>query len=48
MAASPSFLIQYLPILMFIGIAVVLGGAMMLAAFVVAPSKPDAGKALGL
>ena len=44
MDAAPSFLIHYLPILMFIGIAGVLGLALILAAFVVAPSKPDAEK----
>jgi NADH-quinone oxidoreductase subunit A len=42
--AAPSFLIHYLPILMFIGIAGVLGLALIVAAFVVAPSKPDAEK----
>jgi len=41
MDAAPGFLIHYLPILMFIGIAIVLGGALMLSAFIIAPSKPD-------
>ena len=41
MAAAPSLLIEYLPILMFLGIAGVIGLALIVAALVVAPSKPD-------
>ena len=44
MAAEPSLLIHYLPILMFLAIAGVLGLAFIIAAFVIAPSKPDAEK----
>ena len=44
MNAAPSLLIHYLPIVMFIGIAAVIGLALIIAAFVVAPSKPDAEK----
>jgi NADH-quinone oxidoreductase subunit A len=43
-SASSNLLIHYLPILMFLGIAFVLGFGMIAAAFVVAPSKPDAQK----
>ena len=35
------FLLEYLPILIFIGIAGILGGALILVPLVVAPSKPD-------
>ena len=41
MNAAPSLLIHYLPIVMFIGIAAVIGLALIIAAFVIAPSKPD-------
>ena len=41
MAADPNLLIQYLPILIFLGIAGAIGLALILAAVVVAPSKPD-------
>ena len=34
-------LLEYLPILIFIGLAAVLGGALILVPLVVAPSKPD-------
>jgi NADH-quinone oxidoreductase subunit A len=34
-------LLEYLPILIFIGIAGVLGSALVLVPFIVAPSKPD-------
>ena len=36
-----AFLLEYLPILLFIGIAVVLGAALMVLPLVLAPSKPD-------
>jgi len=39
--AAPSLLIHYLPIVMFIGIAAAIGLALIIAAFVIAPSKPD-------
>src|SRR3984885_5369154 len=35
------FLLEYLPILLFIGIAAVLGLALVVLPFVLAPSKPD-------
>jgi NADH-quinone oxidoreductase subunit A len=35
------FLLQYLPILIFIGIAAVVGIALLAIPMVVAPSKPD-------
>ena len=35
------FLLEYLPILLFIGIAGVLGLALMVAPLLLAPSKPD-------
>jgi NADH-quinone oxidoreductase subunit A len=41
MAATPSFLIDYLPIILFLGIAGGIGLALLIAAFVIAPSKPD-------
>ena len=41
MSIMPDFLITYLPILIFLGIAGGLGLALTLAAFVIAPSKPD-------
>ena len=44
MNAAPSLLIHYLPILMFLGIAGLLGLALIIAAFVLAPNKPDAEK----
>ncbi len=34
-------LLEYLPILIFIGIAAVIGGALVLIPFLIAPSKPD-------
>ena len=34
-------LLEYLPILIFIGLAAVLGGALIVVPLVVAPSKPD-------
>lgn len=36
-----AFLLQYLPILIFLGIALVLGLGFILAAFVLAPKNPD-------
>ncbi|MBR9825454.1 MAG: NADH-quinone oxidoreductase subunit A [Alphaproteobacteria bacterium] len=36
-----TLLLDYLPILIFFGIAAVIGVGFMLAAFVIAPSKPD-------
>jgi NADH-quinone oxidoreductase subunit A len=36
-----AFLLQYLPILIFIGIALVLGTVLLVLPFVLAPSKPD-------
>ena len=36
-----AFLLQYLPILIFMGIAVVIGSAFLIAAFTLAPSNPD-------
>jgi NADH-quinone oxidoreductase subunit A len=44
MVSAPSFLLDYLPILMFLGIAGGIGLALLVAAFVIAPSKPDAEK----
>ena len=38
------FLLQYLPIVIFIGIATVLGLGFMIAAWVLAPSNPDSEK----
>ena len=35
------FLLEYLPILIFIGIAGILGGALIVMPLIVAPSKPD-------
>jgi NADH-quinone oxidoreductase subunit A len=37
-------LVQYLPVAIFIAIAVVIGVALMLSAVVIAPKKPDAAK----
>ena len=34
-------LLEYLPILIFIGLAIVLGGALIVIPLVIAPSKPD-------
>lgn len=42
--ASQDFLIQYLPILMFMGIAAVISIAMCIGSIVVATQKPDAEK----
>ena len=39
-----AFLLQYLPIVIFLGIAAVLGVVFILAAWIVAPSAPDAEK----
>jgi NADH-quinone oxidoreductase subunit A len=39
--AMNAFLLEYLPILLFIVIAFILGLALMLAPFVLAPAKPD-------
>jgi NADH-quinone oxidoreductase subunit A len=36
-----AFLLEYLPILLFIGIALALGMALMVAPFALAPAKPD-------
>jgi NADH-quinone oxidoreductase subunit A len=36
-----AFLLEYLPILLFIGIAAVLGAVLAVVPFVLAPSKPD-------
>ena len=36
-----AFLLEYLPILLFIGIATVLGAALMVLPLVLAPSRPD-------
>jgi NADH-quinone oxidoreductase subunit A len=36
-----ALLLEYLPILIFIGLAAVLGGALIVVPLVVAPSKPD-------
>ena len=36
-----AFLLEYLPILLFIGIAAVLGAVLMVMPLVIAPSKPD-------
>ena len=44
MTASPSFLIEYLPILIFLGIAVVIAAGMIVASYVIAPQKPDQDK----
>jgi NADH-quinone oxidoreductase subunit A len=44
MAADSSLLIHYLPILIFLAIAGVLGLAMLVAPMIIAPSNPDAEK----
>ena len=44
MTAPASFLAEYLPILIFLGIAVVMGAGMLFASYVVAPQKPDVDK----
>ncbi len=44
MTASSSFLLEYLPILIFLGIAVVVGVGMIAASYVAAPQKPNADK----
>ena len=36
-----ALLLEYLPIVIFLGIAAVIGSAFMIAAFVLAPSAPD-------
>ena len=42
--ASPDFLIDYLPILIFMGIAAVIAVAMVFGSILVGPKKPDAEK----
>ncbi|MFN0042811.1 MAG: NADH-quinone oxidoreductase subunit A [Alphaproteobacteria bacterium] len=44
MTASSSFLLEYLPILIFLGIAVVVAVGMIAASYVAAPQKPNADK----
>ena len=44
MTASSSFLLEYLPILIFLEIAVAIAAAMILASYVVAPQKPEPAK----
>jgi NADH-quinone oxidoreductase subunit A len=44
MSEPANFLLQYLPILLFLGIAGIIGLALMIAAFVIAPSAPDSEK----
>jgi NADH-quinone oxidoreductase subunit A len=39
--ATPEFLLDYLPILVFLGIAIALAGAFTLAPMVIAPKEPD-------
>lgn len=39
-----AFLLQYLPILVFMGLAVVIGAGFLIAAFAMAPNHPDAEK----
>ncbi len=36
-----AFLLEYLPIIVFIGIAAVIGIALLLAAYIIAPNNPD-------
>ena len=43
-----AFLLQYLPILVFMGIAAVIGSAFLVAAFTLAPRDPDPEKNFGL
>ncbi len=43
-----ALLLDYLPILIFFGLATAIGLGFMLAAFVIAPSKPDPEKSLDL
>lgn len=42
--ASPDFLLEYLPILVFLGIALVMACAMVVVPFVIGKNKPDAEK----
>ncbi|WP_370307927.1 NADH-quinone oxidoreductase subunit A, partial [Sphingobium abikonense] len=44
MTASSSFLLEYLPILIFLGIAVVVAGGMIVASYIAAPQRPVAEK----
>jgi NADH-quinone oxidoreductase subunit A len=44
MTASPEFLSQYLPLMIFIGLSLVIGLALMIAPFLVAYKNPDAEK----
>ena len=44
MTASPSLLIEYLPIVIFLGIAAVVSVLAVVASYVVAPQRPDAEK----
>src|SRR5690606_16785250 len=43
-ARMNAFLLEYLPIVVFLGIAIVLGAGFMLAAWVLAPKNPDTEK----
>jgi NADH-quinone oxidoreductase subunit A len=40
----PEFLVEYLPIIIFLGIAAVMGAGFMIAAWVLAPKNPDTEK----
>lgn len=42
--ASPDFLLEYLPILVFLGIALVMACAMVVVPFIIGKNKPDAEK----
>jgi len=44
MTASPSFLVEYLPILIFLGIAAAVSVLAVVASYVVAPQRPDTEK----
>ena len=44
MIASQSFLLEYLPILIFLGIAAVIAVGAVAASYIAAPQKPDANK----
>ena len=44
MIASQSFLLEYLPILIFLGIAAVIGVGAVAASYIAAPQNPDADK----
>ena len=43
-----SLLADYLPLVIFIGVALVIGLALLVAPFIVAYQSPDRGEALGL